>query len=60
MTFNNKLETFKVCLNGSSKQIDPLAEKSASGIWYENDQYELRVKGKNLVVTKNEKIVLKT
>ncbi|MGB1207543.1 MAG: hypothetical protein ACPG5B_17975 [Chitinophagales bacterium] len=31
-------------LNGG-EQIDLVAEKSASGIWYTNDTYELRGKG---------------
>lgn len=56
MTFNNTLGTVKVYLNGR-EQIDLVAEKAASGIWYKNEQYELRGKGEKLVLTKNRKTV---
>jgi len=58
MTFNNTEGTVKAYLNGG-EQIDLVAEKAASGIWYKNDQYELRGKGENLELTKDGKTVFK-
>jgi len=58
MTFNNTEGTVKVYLNGG-EQIDLVAQKAASGIWYKNDRYELRGKGNNVVLTKDEEIVFK-
>ncbi|PWH81273.1 MliC family protein [Brumimicrobium oceani] len=52
MTFNNTENTVKVYLDGG-EQIDLKGEKAASGIWYKNDQYELRGKGENLELTKD-------
>ena len=40
MTFNNTEGTVKAYLNGG-EQIDLVEQKSASGIWYKNDHYEL-------------------
>lgn len=56
MTFNNTENTVKVYLDGGA-QIDLEGEKAASGIWYKNDQYELRGKGDDLELTKDEVIV---
>lgn len=58
MTYNNDAGTVKVYLNGG-EQIDMIAEKAASGIWYKNDQYELRGKGESLELTKDGKTVFK-
>lgn len=58
MTFNNTEGTVKAYLNGG-EQIDLVAEKAASGIWYKNDQYELRGKGDKLELTKDGKTVFK-
>lgn len=58
MTFNNTKGTVKVYLNGG-QQIDLVAEKAASGIWYKNDQYELRGKGENLELKKEGKTIFK-
>ena len=52
MTFNNTAGTVKAYLNGGP-QIDLSAKKSASGIWYKNDHYELRGKGDSYVLTKD-------
>ncbi|RYM33301.1 hypothetical protein ERX46_10170 [Brumimicrobium glaciale] len=52
MTFNNTENTVKVYLNGG-EQIDLKGEKAASGIWYKNDQYELRGKGDGLKLSKD-------
>ena len=58
ITFNNRLGTAKVYLNGG-EQIDLVAEKAASGIWYKNEQYELRGKGVQHELTKEGKTVFK-
>ena len=58
MTFNNTDATVKVYLNGG-QQIDLVAEKAASGIWYKNDLYELRGKGEHLELTKEGKTIFK-
>lgn len=58
MTFNNTDGTAKVYLNGG-EQIDLVAEKAASGIWYKNDLYELRGKGEHLELTKEGKTIFK-
>ena len=58
MTFNNTDGTVKVYLNGG-QQIDLVAEKAASGIWYKNDLYELRGKGEHLELTKEGKTIFK-
>lgn len=58
MTYNNDAGTVKVYVNGG-EQIDMVAERAASGIWYKNDQYELRGKGENLELTKDGKTVFK-
>ena len=58
LTFNNTEGTVKAYLNGG-EQIDLVAEKSASGIWYKNDLYELRGKGEHLELTKEGKIIFK-
>lgn len=58
LTFNNTEGTVKAYLNGG-EQIDLVAQKAASGIWYKNDQYELRGKGENLELTKDGKTVFK-
>src|SRR5690625_700973 len=56
MTFNNTAGTVKAYLNGG-QQIDLEQKKAASGIWYENDEYELRGKGDNYMLIKDGKTV---
>lgn len=56
MTFNNTTGTVKAYLNGGA-QIDLVEEKAASGIWYKNDQYELRGKGDNYELSKDGKTI---
>lgn len=58
MTFNNTSGTVKAYLNGG-EQIDLVEERAASGIWYKNDQYELRGKGDNYELSKDGKTVFK-
>lgn len=52
MTFNNTVGTVRAYLNGG-EQIDLKQKKAASGIWYENDEYELRGKGDNYMLIKD-------
>lgn len=56
MTFNNTDGTLKAYLNGG-EQIDLKEEKSASGIWYKNDHYELSGKGDHYTLLKDGKTV---
>lgn len=56
VTFNNTASTAKAYLNGVER-IDLEQEEAASGIWYKNDQYELRGKGNDLQLTKDGKMV---
>ena len=58
MNFNNSEGTVKAYLNGGD-QIDLKEEKAASGIWYKNDQYELRGKGDSYELKKEGKTVFK-
>ena len=59
MTFNNSEGTVKAYLSGG-EQIDLKEVRSASGIWYKNDEYELRGKGENYELTKNDKVIFKS
>lgn len=52
LVFNNTEGTLKAYLNGG-EQIDLVAEKAASGIWYKNNQYELRGKGNDITLKKD-------
>ncbi len=56
MTFNNTEGTVKAYFNGG-EQIDLTQKKAASGIWYDNDTYELRGKGDSYTLTKDGKTV---
>ena len=56
LVFNNTKGTVKAYLNGG-EQIDLVAEKAASGIWYKNNQYELRGKGNDITLKKDGKII---
>lgn len=58
MTFNNTEGTVKAYLNGG-EQIDLVEKKAASGIWYNNDNYELSGKGDHYELTKDGKTVFK-
>lgn len=58
LTFNNTEGTVKAYLNGG-EQIDLVEEKSASGIWYKNDHYELRGKGNSYTLSKDGDVVFK-
>ena len=56
MTFNNTEGTVKAYLNGG-EQIDLTQEKAASGIWYKNENHNLRGKGNSYTLSKNENII---
>lgn len=58
MVFNNTTNTAKIYLDGG-EQIDLQGQTPASGIWYKNDQYELRGKGEEVELTKDGKVVFK-
>lgn len=58
MTFNNSEGTVKAYLNGGD-EINLSEHKSASGIWYTNDHYELRGKGNKYELKKDGKTVFK-
>lgn len=55
MSFNNT-KGF-VTLNFNGETIELAEQKSASGIWYENDHYELRGKGNDFELTKDGKVI---
>ena len=55
LTFNNTKGTATLNFNGET--IELVAQKAASGIWYKNDQYELRGKGNDIELTKDGKVV---
>lgn len=55
MAFNNSKGT--ATLNFKGETIDLLAEKSASGIWYTNEHYELRGKGNDIELKKDGKVI---
>lgn len=59
MTFNNTTNKAKIYLNGG-EQIELEGQTPASGIWYKNDEYELRGKGESVELTKNGETVFKT
>ena len=56
MTFNNTEGTVKAYFNGG-EQIDLVEKKAASGIWYNNDNYELSGKGDHYTLKKDGKII---
>src|SRR5690625_206540 len=56
LTFNNTEGTVKAYLNGG-EQIDLVEQKSASGIWYKNETYELSGKGDKCQLKKSGKTV---
>ncbi|WP_313717203.1 MliC family protein [Kaistella carnis] len=46
-------------VNFNGETIELVQEKSASGVWFKNDTYELRGKGNDLELTKVGKVVFK-
>ena len=55
LTFNNAKGTTTLNFNGET--IELIAQKSASGMWYKNDHYELRGKGNDIELKKDGKVV---
>ncbi|WP_220764440.1 MliC family protein [Flavobacterium sp. UMI-01] len=55
LTFNNTTGIAIVEFN--NEKIELLSQKTASGIWYKNDQYELRGKGQNIELKKDGKLI---
>ena len=55
ITFNNTKGTATLNFNGET--IEMTQQRAASGIWYKNDQYELRGKGNDLELRKDDKVV---
>lgn len=56
MTFNNTQGTVKAYLNGG-EEINMQQQKSASGFWYKNENYELRGKGNDITLKNNGKVI---
>ena len=56
MVFNNTTNTAKIYLDGGD-QIELQGQTPGSGIWYKNDQYELRGKGEEVKLTKDGEVV---
>ena len=52
LTFNTTKGTVKGYLNGG-EQIDLVEKKAASGVWYTNENYELRGKGNSYTLLKD-------
>jgi len=55
LTFNNTNGTTSLNFNGET--IELVAQKSASGIWYKNEDYELTGKGNDIELKKDGKVV---
>jgi len=55
ITFNNTNGTTSLNFNGEI--IELVAQKSASGIWYKNEDYELTGKGNDIELKKDGKVV---
>lgn len=55
ISFNNTKGTATLSYDGDT--IELIAQKSASGFWYKNDQYELRGKANDIVLKKNDTVV---
>lgn len=55
MSFNNTKGTATLNFQGETIVLDQ--ERAASGIWYKNDNYELRGKGDDIVLTKDGVVV---
>ncbi|EGV42487.1 hypothetical protein BZARG_2224 [Bizionia argentinensis JUB59] len=55
LVFNNTENTTTLNFNGETITLE--AQKAASGIWYKNENFELRGKGNNLELKKNGEVV---
>ncbi len=55
ITYDNIKGTAMVMYNGETAELP--SQKPASGVWYKNDNYELRGKGNDLTLTKDGKVI---
>ncbi|MBW7867841.1 MAG: MliC family protein [Brumimicrobium sp.] len=55
LVFDNTKDIVTITFDGDVVELP--SQKPASGIWYENEQYELRGKGEHITLYKNKKIV---
>lgn len=55
MRFNNTQGTATLYFQGETIKLE--AQEAASGIWYKNDQYELRGKGNDIQLTKDGNLI---
>ncbi len=55
MTFNNAKDVLTITLNGETAKL--MRQKSASGIFYKNDTYELSGKGNDIQLKKNDTVI---
>lgn len=55
MTFNNIKGIVTINFNGETAELEQ--QRSGSGIWYKNDQYELRGKGNDVDLKKDGELV---
>ncbi len=55
MTFNNTKGTATIYFDGETIVMDQ--QRAASGIWYKNDHYELRGKGNDIQLTKDDNVI---
>ena len=55
MLFDNTKGTATLNFKGETIELD--AQKSASGIWYKNENYELRGKGNDIQLKKNDTVI---
>lgn len=58
MTFDNG--KYSALLFFKGEKIELQGQPVGSGIWYKNDEYELRGKGEDIILTKNGEIVFKS
>ena len=58
ITFNNTKNTATVLYNGENIELKD--QKPASGIWYKNDHYQLRGKGEEIELSKDDIVVFKS
>ena len=57
MSFDNEKNI--ACLKLNGEKIILQGQAAASGIWYKNDVYELRVKGQDISLEKDGKLIFK-
>lgn len=58
MTFDNTKDIVTIEFEGITQELS--SERPASGIWYTNDEYELRGKGDAIELKKGEEVIFKS